>query len=78
MVDTSVKLNVPKNYDVKVSRDKVVVRSRDLVEIMQFGIRAIIDKDDIDNWRVHGWQTQEDQKKEAEKKMKKVMEANAV
>ena len=69
---SGVKIDTPNNFEVKVGRDKVVTRNRDLVEVMQYGVRTIINKDNLDDWKAVGWKTDEDIKTLAEEKMNKI------
>ena len=66
-------VKVPKNIDVKIARDKVVVQDRNLITIHQFGIRTIIYKDQLEDWRLKGWKTDQDLKDAANKELNQLI-----
>jgi hypothetical protein len=70
-----VNISVPKDLNVKISRDKVVVQDRRKIEVSKDNCRIIINVDNLDDFRHSGWKTFEDLKKDAEAKIESAKQA---
>ena len=64
-----VNIQAPQDFNVKISRDKVVVQDRRKIEVSKDTARIIINVDNLDEFRHCGWKTFEDLKKDAEIKI---------
>lgn len=69
-----VNIQAPQDFNVKISRDKVVVQDRRKIEVSKSGCRTIINIDNIDEFRHSGWKTLEDLKNDAEIKISQAKE----